>query len=970
VHQASRAVAQVFGAPPEIEYAFTDEHQLFALYSVLIGGMAEDPKYPMRSPGAAQLYVSLARYPGSYEPPAPLEQQDFGYFTLSRYAKENPKRKKGTQARKNRWWGKPAKQPRSKAKGRFKVKFELWEATRQGDPSSLAPSMRDTIEFDTPDAFARWYSNLASHPDAMLRIKRAALDGKDIDPKVVLGVAANNNPTNPRYFVRDLDDPDWGLVLDADNAAAAMVEARERTGKRRGRFEVYARFVGGEPVRFNPKYPMGAAQMRQKLAELDKLYEYGEIDDATYHRLRSEMAYASQRGTGPGHALAALERKVAARPAQRWPSESYIPRLQREDLERPGGHRHRVVTSLLAAGRWERALRILEKLDGRRKWVKEAKREANRLRIRAKKALRKPPKITGPHRREIERLRAEQLREQAEGWVPAEDEPHMGWYTEQEREDPFGVALMLPEGDPSREGLHPKAMDNPGAIYQPPDILPMRIQGQVYQPPEFDLGRGRVILDPYTPELWDGGSDTAPLSLGIEPHQPGDFIELVGSPLYKVSGTWDGQRFEGYLATAHPPELFHADGPLPPWVQEIVDRTPHHLMAIRNSDFMERRTRLDAINQLAHLAMFMQLDVATFESRKWGGQMVDALAAAGYPELANMVNEGLIPPGEAIDSLYLDDPEFARAYTQASEAALGIAPRGIVEKGPWAGANPKRRRKSRAKNNPRKAKKNPPVSRGWPQRVGVWELGHVVSSDEAVYGTGALHEGWLARVKRHSMWDVALLGGSGHAPGGLGGDPVFGRSYGTKEEALREGLREDRVRKELLAPIGGLVARVAKPRSNPRQSDVGMYQDILAHLRALQWVYTTSHWTSAGPNSYSDHLLLQRLYEGLDKPIDALGERMVAYFGPQSVDPGVINGKAQQLVEEASTEFAHLPDGSRSDAAGLLAAEKSLQRHIRAAWKANQDSGDEMSLGIDDYLMGLANERDEAIYLLKQRLKA
>jgi hypothetical protein len=45
-----------------------------------------------------------------------------------------------------------------------------------------------------------------------------------------------------------------------------------------------------------------------------------------------------------------------------------------------------------------------------------------------------------------------------------------------------------------------------------------------------------------------------------------------------------------------------------------------------------------------------------------------------------------------------------------------------------------------------------------------------------------------------------------------------------------------------------------------------------------------------------------------------------------------------------------------------------LQRHIKAAWKANQDSGDEFSLGIDDYLMGLANERDEAIYLLKQRL--
>jgi hypothetical protein len=39
-------------------------------------------------------------------------------------------------------------------------------------------------------------------------------------------------------------------------------------------------------------------------------------------------------------------------------------------------------------------------------------------------------------------------------------------------------------------------------------------------------------------------------------------------------------------------------------------------------------------------------------------------------------------------------------------------------------------------------------------------------------------------------------------------------------------------------------------KKNPRQSDVGMYQSILAHMRALQWLYTTSHWTSSGPNSY------------------------------------------------------------------------------------------------------------------------
>ena len=160
---------------------------------------------------------------------------------------------------------------------------------------------------------------------------------------------------------------------------------------------------------------------------------------------------------------------------------------------------------------------------------------------------------------------------------------------------------------------------------------------------------------------------------------------------------------------------------------------------------------------------------------------------------------------------------------------------------------------------------------------------------------------------------------------------------------------------------GRAVALPYGARRNPHQSDVGMYQDILAHLRALQWVYTTTHWTSSGPNSYGDHLLLQRLYEGLDKPIDALGERMVAYFGPQAVAPEVIHERVDQVLPGVMGL-------TRSPLDALHMLERRLQRAIRKAWKANQDSGDEMSLGIDDFLMGLANERDEAIYLLKQRL--
>jgi hypothetical protein len=148
-------------------------------------------------------------------------------------------------------------------------------------------------------------------------------------------------------------------------------------------------------------------------------------------------------------------------------------------------------------------------------------------------------------------------------------------------------------------------------------------------------------------------------------------------------------------------------------------------------------------------------------------------------------------------------------------------------------------------------------------------------------------------------------------------------------------------------------------RRNPRQADVNLYQHLLGHLRAIQWAYTTTHWSTSGAGFYGNHLLLQRLYEGLNDPIDQLGERMVAYFGPESVNPDLIQGLSHKIVTAFTRQGA-------SPAFKLLLLEESLQAAIRKAWAANKGSGKAMSLGLDDWLMGLANSRDEAIYLLKQ----
>ena len=158
-----------------------------------------------------------------------------------------------------------------------------------------------------------------------------------------------------------------------------------------------------------------------------------------------------------------------------------------------------------------------------------------------------------------------------------------------------------------------------------------------------------------------------------------------------------------------------------------------------------------------------------------------------------------------------------------------------------------------------------------------------------------------------------------------------------------------------------------RSRANPMMSDTQRYQDVLAHLRALQWVYWTAHWTAAGPTYYGDHLLLQRLYEGegggpdIQNEIDGFGERMVVFFGPGSVSPSLIIDRVKSLTDKAMKSS----DGPFE---ALLAMEMELQGAIRRAWRANQDSGQFMSLGIDDLLMSLANEREGAIYLLRRRL--
>lgn len=154
-------------------------------------------------------------------------------------------------------------------------------------------------------------------------------------------------------------------------------------------------------------------------------------------------------------------------------------------------------------------------------------------------------------------------------------------------------------------------------------------------------------------------------------------------------------------------------------------------------------------------------------------------------------------------------------------------------------------------------------------------------------------------------------------------------------------------------------AAVAPPSEGP-SADVAGYQAVHALLRAIHWNLWTTHWQISGVPAYGDHLLFQRLYEAAEGEIDALAEKLVAMGGPEAVEPVQAATKMQEYLANWGAE--------QDPIARALQAEETLQASIKEVSDAGTASG-QMSLGMGNFLAGVADAHETNIYLLKQRLR-
>jgi DNA-binding ferritin-like protein len=147
----------------------------------------------------------------------------------------------------------------------------------------------------------------------------------------------------------------------------------------------------------------------------------------------------------------------------------------------------------------------------------------------------------------------------------------------------------------------------------------------------------------------------------------------------------------------------------------------------------------------------------------------------------------------------------------------------------------------------------------------------------------------------------------------------------------------------------------------------GTLSVLLANLRSLSILHHQNHWVTTGQGSYQDHLLFQRLYEGVDGEVDSVGERCVGLGGNETVD----------LTLQIKTMWAFIKEnmssGMTMPAIGNDLVQKSLNAEFMFLTLANTtketlSANGLLSAGLDNMIAGLQDAHETNVYLLKQRL--
>lgn len=139
---------------------------------------------------------------------------------------------------------------------------------------------------------------------------------------------------------------------------------------------------------------------------------------------------------------------------------------------------------------------------------------------------------------------------------------------------------------------------------------------------------------------------------------------------------------------------------------------------------------------------------------------------------------------------------------------------------------------------------------------------------------------------------------------------------------------------------------------------------VLGFLRHLYLLHQTNHWSASGDPFYGDHLLFQRLYEGVAGEIDGIAEKAVGLGSPHLVN---LTDQLQLVNVINQTSHRHFVIPRPDELVDLsLCAESTFVEVMKNVYLSLENCG-YMTKGLDNLLAGILDKHEGNIYLLKQR---
>jgi hypothetical protein len=140
----------------------------------------------------------------------------------------------------------------------------------------------------------------------------------------------------------------------------------------------------------------------------------------------------------------------------------------------------------------------------------------------------------------------------------------------------------------------------------------------------------------------------------------------------------------------------------------------------------------------------------------------------------------------------------------------------------------------------------------------------------------------------------------------------------------------------------------------------------LSWLKALSTIHQSHHWQAFSDPFYGDHLMYMRLYDAVQKDVDAMAEKAVGMGTIELVDPVKVLRHTEIILCAIYEARPGIPNPSDLAVRSLTAELQFLKALDRISQLL--ESRGLLTVGIDNQLAGLADLHEQNIYLLKQRL--